>query len=61
MDHKEKIFALIGKEGKAKVAEYLDMTMPTFASRMKNPGDWKVRELEIIDNKYKELFGEPVK
>jgi hypothetical protein len=56
MDHKEKIFALIGLVGKAKVAYYLGMTAPTFASRLGNPGDWKLREIETIDKMYNYYF-----
>jgi hypothetical protein len=56
MDYKEKLYALIGLVGKAKVGYYLGMTAPTFLSRLKNPGDWKIREIETINKMYEYYF-----
>ena len=61
MDYKEKLYALIGIVGKARVAEYLGMSAPTFASRLKNSGDWKLHELDTINKVYNQLFPEQAK
>ena len=57
----EKLFAIIGKLGKYKAAESMGMNYVTLLSRLKNPGDWKLHELDTINKVHSELFPEPVK
>ena len=59
MKNNEKLFAIIGKLGKYKAAESLGMTYPTLLSRLKNPLDWKLYELDIIDKVHDDLFPIP--
>jgi hypothetical protein len=58
MNYQEKLYAIMGKLGKIKTSEYFDMTYPTFLSRTKNPGDWRMDEIDIIDKLYEQLFSE---
>jgi hypothetical protein len=57
MTHMEKLYALIGKLGKGKTAGHLEMTYPTFLERLKNPDDFRVADLQVIDKLYNETFG----
>jgi hypothetical protein len=56
MNHIEKLYALIGKLGKIKTSEYFEMTYPTFLARLKNPGDWRVDDVKVINRLYDETF-----
>jgi hypothetical protein len=57
MSYLEKLYAVIGKIGKVKTSQRFDMTYPTFVSRLKNPGDWRMDEIDVIDKLYNETFG----
>jgi hypothetical protein len=54
----EKLYAIIGKLGKGRTSERFEMTYPTFLSRLKNPGEWRANEIEIINRLYDETFGD---
>jgi len=57
MNYIEKLYAVIGKIGKVKASESFKMTYPTFVSRLKNPGDWRMDEIDVINKLYNETFG----
>ena len=57
MSYIEKLYAVIGKIGKIKTAAAFDMTYPTFLDRLKNPNDFRVLDIKVIDKLYNETFG----
>ena len=44
----DKVYILIGKNGKIKTAEKLGMTIKTLTARLEK-GDWRLPEIEIIN------------
>ena len=61
MDYLDKLKLLVATYGKAKTAEMLGFHIVTLSVRIKNPGTFRLSEIEAIDRLSEEAKSLPIK